>query len=128
MARILVIEDNPASLHLMRYMLSAFQHEPLTATSGQQGLDIAREQPVELILCDINMPGTSGYEVVAQLKTLERTRTTPVVAVTALAMVGDRDRILKAGFDGYLTKPVDPEAFIRDVEGFLKSHATTTVH
>ena len=119
MARILVIEDNPASLHLMQYVLKAFNHQPLTATNGASGIELAQRERPQLILCDINMPGTSGYEVLTKLKGDPGTADLPVVAVTALAMVGDRDRILKSGFDGYLAQPVDPEAFVKDVEGFL---------
>lgn len=120
MARILVIEDNAASLHLMRYVLTAFKHEALTASNGIEGIAVAQREKPALILCDVNMPGANGYEVVSRLKADAETRHIPVIAVTALAMVGDRDRVLKAGFDGYLTKPVDPEAFVNDVEVFLK--------
>lgn len=107
-ARILVIEDNPINLDLMTYTLSAFGHESLTATCGEQGLETARRERPDLILCDIQMPGMSGYEVVGLLKQDKELRDIPAVAVTAYAMVGDRDKALSAGFDDYVAKPIDP--------------------
>jgi two-component system, cell cycle response regulator len=119
-ARILVIEDNPANLELMNYLLQAFGHTTQTATDGKEGLDaVYRERP-DLILCDVQLPRVSGYEVVRQLKSDSALRTVPVVAVTAFAMVGDRDKLLAAGFDGYLAKPIVPETFVKQVEAFLQ--------
>jgi two-component system, cell cycle response regulator len=118
-ARILVIEDNPASLELVCYLLAAFGHDPLSAADGAQGFDLAcREQP-DLILCDIQLPVMDGYEVVRRLKSQPMLRMVPVVALTAFAMVGDRDKLLAAGFDGYLPKPIVPETFVGQVEAFL---------
>jgi CheY-like chemotaxis protein len=73
----------------------------------------------ELIICDIQLPKMDGYEVVRRLKADPKTRSIPIIAVTALAMVGDRDRIIAAGFDGYLAKPIDPETFVQEVVAFL---------
>jgi CheY-like chemotaxis protein len=114
--RILVIEDNPYSLDLMVYVLNAFGYAPLTAGDGLEGVAVAlREQP-DLILCDIQLPGIDGYEVARRLKETTALRTVPLVAVTALAMVGDRDKVMAAGFDGYITKPIMPETFIAQIE------------
>jgi len=77
-----------------------------------------RHRP-DLIICDVQLPEIDGCEVARRLKADAELRTIPVVAVTALAMVGDRDRMLAAGFDGYLTKPISPEAFVRQMEGYL---------
>ena len=118
MARILIIEDNPANLQLMTYLLRAFGHTVLEAQDGEPGLARAAELP-DLILCDIQLPGLDGYQVARYLKSHPRLRLVPLVAVTALAMVGDRDRVLEAGFDGYLAKPIEPETFVRQVEAFL---------
>ncbi len=118
-ARILIIEDNPTNLELMVYLFRAFGYAPLTARDGQEGLEaITREAP-DLIICDLEMPGVDGYHVGRQVKSRSCLPKVPVVAVTALAMVGDRDKVLAAGFDGYIPKPISPESFVRQIEAFL---------
>jgi two-component system cell cycle response regulator len=119
MARILVIEDNPANLELMIYLLRAYSYDPLSATDGERGLELARSARPDVVVCDIQLPGMDGFEVVRRLKADAATRAIPVVAVTAFAMVGDRDRALAAGFDGYIGKPIVPETFVPQVEQFL---------
>jgi two-component system cell cycle response regulator len=118
-ARILVIEDNHANLELMVYLLKAFGYTPLTATQGDVGLDIARRDKPDLIICDIQMPGMDGYAVAKLLKENQHLASVPLVAVTAYAMVGDREKVLAAGFDGYLSKPIDPQTFVATVESFI---------
>jgi CheY-like chemotaxis protein len=119
---ILVIEDNEDNIRLLDYVLRAYGYEPLLATDGAEGLRVALERRPDLILLDIRMPRMDGYEVAARIRRagLEGTK---VVAVTASAMVGDRERIAAAGFDGYIQKPIDPETFIADVERFLPERA-----
>jgi CheY-like chemotaxis protein len=119
MARILVIEDNPANLDLMVYLLDAFGHTPLAATDGEVGIALIQDEKPHLIICDIQLPKLSGYEVIQWLKQEPALRDIPILAVTAYAMVGDRDKVLAAGFDGYLTKPIQPETFVPQVESFL---------
>ena len=119
-ARILIVEDNPPNLELMSYLLTAFGHVPLSAQSGEQGLTLAHQEKPDLIICDIQLPGMDGYSYARQVKTQTALRAVPLVAVTALAMVGDRDRVLATGFDGYISKPIDPETFVADVETFLR--------
>jgi two-component system cell cycle response regulator len=126
MARILVIEDNPANLELMTYLLTAFGHTSLSAITGEEGLERARRESPDLIVCDIHLPVKDGYEVARRLKKHAALRAIPLVAVTALAMVGDRDRVLSAGFDGYISKPIDPETFVRQVESFLRPDQLST--
>jgi CheY-like chemotaxis protein len=120
MARILIVEDDGTSLELMTYLLAAFGHTPLIASDGLEGLQIARREKPQLILIDVHMPRLDGYGLVRQLKMEPRLQTIPLVAVTALAMVGDRDKALAAGFDGYIAKPIDPETLIAQLELFLK--------
>jgi CheY-like chemotaxis protein len=122
MAKILVIEDNPTNLQLMVYLLEAFGHTPLEATDGEAGLELVRREKLDLVLCDIHLPGMDGFGVARQLKSHPALSMIPLVAVTALAMVGDRDRIISAGFNGYITKPIAPETFIGQVEAFLPNH------
>lgn len=126
MARILIIEDNAANLELMRYLLAAFGHAALASRDGLAGLALARSEAPDLVLCDVQMAGMDGFEVVRHAQAEPALAHLKIVAVTALAMVGDRDRILKAGFDGYLTKPIDPATFVRDVEAFLPREARGT--
>jgi two-component system, cell cycle response regulator len=103
----------------MVYLLSAFGHETLQALDGEKGLELAGRERLDLILLDIHMPRMDGYEVVRHLKETPECRAIPVVAVTALAMVGDCEKILASGFSGYIAKPVDPQAFPTQIEGFL---------
>lgn len=127
MARLLVIEDNPANLELMTYLLHAFGHDTLTAGDGEEGVALAESEDVDLIVCDVHLPRMDGYEVAKRLKAHPALCKVPLVAVTALAMVGDRDKVLAAGFDGYIAKPIDPAEFVRQVETFLPSSATPSI-
>jgi two-component system, cell cycle response regulator len=125
MARILVIEDSPENLELMSYLLQAFGHVALRAADGEQGLEIARREMPDLIVCDIHLPKVDGYEVARQLKRCPVQCSIPLIAVTALAMVGDRDKVLAAGFDGYIAKPIVPKRFVEQVEAYLRGRAAS---
>jgi len=118
-ARILIIEDNPANLDLMTYLLNAFGYTVLTARDGEDGLEVARQEVPDLIICDVHLPTLDGYEVARWLKSHPQLHRIPLVAVTALAMVGDRSKILASGFDGYIAKPISPETFVQEVEKFF---------
>src|SRR5579864_842250 len=117
---ILIIEDHADNLELMSYLLTAFGYSTITAKDGLAGAELARSEGLDLILCDIQLPGIDGFEIAKRLKQDERLRKIPLVAITALAMVGDRERALAAGFDGYIAKPINPETFVSSVEAFLK--------
>lgn len=131
-ARVLIIEDNQTNLELMRYLLQAYGHLVVAASDGREGLLLARDAGVHLILCDIHLPKLDGFGVIRQLKADHGTSKLPVIAVTAQAMVGDRDKLLRAGFDGYLCKPIEPEFFVTQVDAFLPVHLRsvrpTTTH
>ncbi|MGZ8295018.1 MAG: response regulator, partial [Telluria sp.] len=118
-ARILIIEDNPTNMELMVYLLSAFGFTPLSASDGLAGVEAARSGRPDLIICDVHLPRLDGYGVVAKLKNDPELRAIPVLAVTALAMVGDRERLLEAGFDGYIGKPIEPDKFVAQLEEFI---------
>lgn len=107
MKRILVAEDRPGSLELIRTVLESAGYEVIEALDGQEALDKAFDNPVDLILLDLQMPKIDGFGVLAHLRRDSRFRTVPVVALTANAMQGDRERALAAGFSSYLAKPVD---------------------
>src|SRR5258708_7449614 len=98
MARVLVIEDNPASLDLMVYLLQAFGHTPLSARDGLEGIAAAQRELPDLILCDIQLPGADGVEVCRQLKHDPATQEIPMVAVTAYAMSANRANLLPQRF------------------------------
>ena len=119
MARILIIEDNAANMQLMAYLLNAFGHTVLESVNGRTGLATALQAIPDIVLCDLQMPGMDGYDVARRFKHDPDLIDVPLVAVTAYAMVGDRDKVLAAGFDGYIPKPINPEIFVSEVEMFL---------
>ena len=118
--RVLIIEDHFDNLELMSYLLKAFGYATLAAGDGLEGLKLAERELPELIICDIQLPGIDGFEVAKRLKSDARLLEIPLVGITALAMVGDGDRVLQAGFNGYIPKPIAPETFVNDIEAFLK--------
>ena len=126
-ARILIIEDNPTNMELMVYLLTAFGYTPLRASDGAAGVEAAREARPDLIICDIHLPKLDGYGVVNTLKQEPTLRHIPVLAVTALAMMGDRERLLAAGFDGYIGKPIEPDTFVAELESFLARPAAPSL-
>ena len=123
--RILVIEDNPTNLELVVYLLKQFGYETLTAMDGQEGLALAEKEKPDLIICDIQLPKLNGYEVAKSLSRNPEFSDVPLIAVTAYSMVGDRDAIMSAGFNGYISKPIDPDSFVKQIEMFLtkKQHS-----
>ncbi|SRR5581483_5211184 len=105
--RILVVEDNEKNMKLVRDVLQASGYRVLEAATAEDGVAVARTNGPALVLMDMQLPGMSGVEALAQLRGDERTESIPVLALTAQAMHGDRERFLESGFDGYLSKPVD---------------------
>jgi two-component system cell cycle response regulator DivK len=119
MSRVLVVEDNPQNLKLARLVLSKAGFEVLEAGDGEQGVRLAREQLPDLVLMDVQMPGLDGLGAVRLLRGDPRTARLKVVALTAQAMKGDRERILAAGCDGYLAKPFDYRELLATVARVL---------
>ena len=118
--RVLVIEDNPTNLELMTYLLTAFGHTAISARGGEDGIKLALSERPDLILCDIHLPDIDGFQIVRRLKQAPELKRVPIVAVTASAMAGDREQVLGAGFDGYMSKPIVPETFVQDVQKYLR--------
>jgi two-component system cell cycle response regulator len=118
-ARILVVEDNGPNRELMTYLLTAFGHTAEEAHNGEEGWQKALAGHFDLVLCDVLLRRRDGYELARLFKGDPDLARVPLLAVTALALVGDRERMLGAGFDGYLSKPIDPETFVPEVEAFL---------
>ena len=119
MATILVVEDNATNMKLSTFLLESADHTVIAATSAEIGLTLARETRPDLILMDIQLPGMDGLEATALLKADEATRDIPVIALTALAMKGDEERILAAGCDGYIAKPLDYKTFLAVIKARL---------
>ena len=115
----LIIEDNEQSLYLFTFVLEKHGYEVIQARAGQEGIEKACREKPALILLDIQLPGMDGYEVVLRLKEKPESRDIPVVALTAHAMAGDRERALEAGCAGYIEKPINPETFMTEVEQHL---------
>jgi len=118
--RILVVEDNEKNMKLFRDVLQAKGYETFEATSGEQAVELATAHIPDLILMDVQLPGIDGIEALARIQADERTNAIPVVALTAQAMSGDRERFLESGFDGYISKPVDVLEFIQTVAGYFE--------
>ena len=121
-ARILIIEDNAMNRELMDYLLRSFGFETFKAVDGRIGFDVARRERPDMIVCDIQMPEVDGYEFAKLAGATAELRDIPLVAVTAYAMVGDRDKVLAQGFDGYVAKPIEPMEFIQTINAFLPPH------
>ena len=112
---ILIVEDNDKNMKLFRDVLIAKGYRTLEATTGEQAVALAAERSPDLVLMDIQLPDIDGVEALGRLRADGRTTSVPVLALTAQAMEGDRERFLAAGFDGYLSKPVDIAEFIATV-------------
>jgi len=116
---ILIVEDNEKNRKLVRDVLQFKGYRTLEAESGELGVALARDSRPALILMDIQLPGMSGIEALGHLRADPTTRDIPIVAVTASAMMQDRQRILAAGFDGYQSKPIDVKGFVQMVTEVL---------
>jgi len=119
MAKVLIVEDNPANMKLAKFLLQSVGHTVLSATDAEAGLTLARGEQPNLILMDIQLPGMDGLEATGLLKRDEATRYIPVIALTALAMKGDEERIRAAGCDGYIAKPMGYQDFLATIAAQL---------
>jgi two-component system cell cycle response regulator DivK len=112
MGKVLLIEDNATNMAMARFFLSSVGHTVISATDAETGLMLAREEQPELILMDIQLAGMDGLEAIGLLKKDQATQNIPVIALTALAMKGDEERIRAAGCDGYIAKPIRYREFL----------------
>lgn len=119
MSLVLIIEDNDKNLELVRDILQAKGYRTLEAGTAEDGLEIARRQAPDLILMDIQLPGMDGIEALNVLRNDRTTAALPVVAITASVMKADREQIMRAGFDGFIEKPITVRSFLEVVEGTL---------
>jgi two-component system cell cycle response regulator DivK len=114
--KILVIEDNEQNLYLVRFILEQSNYDVFTALDGQSGIEMAASLKPDLILLDIQLPVMDGYAVARNLRQNPDLAGTPIVAVTSYAMSGDREKVMEAGCNGYIEKPIDPDTFVAKVE------------
>ena len=112
---ILIVEDDAKNLKLFRDLLQVSGYTTLEATDGKQGVELAREEKPDLILMDIQMPVMDGLEATKLLKNDDVTKDIPVIALTAYAMKGDEEKMREAGFDGYISKPIDVKGFLKKI-------------
>ena len=119
MKRILIAEDRDSSRELIRTVLESAGYEVIEGVDGEQALEIAMHNPVDLIILDLQMPKVDGFGVVRSLREHERFAGTPILALTASAMQGDRERALAAGFSSYIAKPVDLKLLRSEVRRFV---------
>lgn len=118
--KILVVEDNDMNMQLVEFLLEEGGYDIVKATSGEEALSLTHEGAApDLILMDIHLPGMDGLSVVRAMKADTRTSRIPILALTAHAMRGDRDRFLEAGCDGYISKPIDVKTFLSAIEQYL---------
>ena len=117
---ILIVEDNDKNLKLTRDVLRFHGFDTIEATNAEDGIALARERKPHLVLMDIQLPGMDGVSALQKLRQEKATAAIPVVALTASVMKEDRERFDKAGFDGFITKPIDVKAFPDQVRGYMR--------
>src|SRR6185436_13463362 len=124
MAKVLVVEDNPANMTLATFLLESVGHTVLKARDAETGVGLARSERPDLILMDIQLPGMDGLSATGILKADAETRDIPVIALTALAMKGDEERIRAAGCDGYIAKPLSYKDFLETIAREIDKRGT----
>jgi two-component system cell cycle response regulator DivK len=118
-ATILLIEDNEQNRYLATFLLERRGYKVVSTPDGLRAIEKARTLVPDLILLDIQLPGMDGYTVARHLREIESLRLTPVIAVTSYAMVGDREKALAAGCNGYIEKPINPDTFVAEIASFF---------
>ncbi|MBN8655152.1 MAG: response regulator [Anaerolineae bacterium] len=116
---ILYVEDNPDNRNLIRRVLNAEGYMVVEASNADLAFNKLENEPIDLILMDINMPDMDGYTLTAKIKKMEKYKNIPIVAVTANVMRGDREKSLEAGCDGYIQKPIDIDTLAQQIERFI---------
>ena len=120
--QVVVVEDNERNMKLFRDVLQASGYRTLEATTGERAVELVLEHGPDLVLMDIQLPDIDGVEALGRLRADDRTAAVPVLALTAQAMEGDRERFLAAGFDGYLSKPVNIAHLVATVKRHCDGH------
>ena len=116
MKKVLVIEDNENNMELITFILEANNYETIRAATGQLGVNLAVQERPDFIILDIQLPDIMGTEVLELIRESEVGHTIPIIAMTSYAMAGDREKLLNAGCDGYIEKPIDPAAVMTQIQ------------
>lgn len=122
MSKVLIAEDNPVNRELLHELLETRGHSVTEACDGQQALEQIKESRPDILLLDLDMPILDGFGTVQQIRDNPDLRSLPVLAVTAYAMQGDRERVLSSGFDGYLSKPIQSRLLFEELDRLLKGN------
>ena len=123
MKRVLVVEDNKNNMRLIVKLLEKEGYEAIKAETGEEGVRLAAEEKPDLILMDIKLPGIDGVEATKRIRAPETDSRLHIIALTSYAMAGDREKFIKAGFTGYIEKPLDPYTIIQEIEKICRKHA-----
>lgn len=119
MKKVLVVDDNDANLHLVGFILKKNGFEVIEARNGIEGVELALSEKPDLLLLDIQLPDIDGLEVAKRIRASDADGNLPIIALTSYAMPGDKERVLAAGCNGYMAKPIDVKAFIAEIEKYL---------
>ena len=119
MKRILIVDDNAANLHLVRFILEKHGFKAIEARNGVEGVELTIREKPDLVLLDVQLPDIDGLEVVKRIRASEADGSIPIIALTSYAMPGDRGKMLAAGCNGYIAKPIDVKTFIPEIERYL---------
>jgi len=119
MKRILVVEDNETNMYLIRFILKNKGYQVIEAITGEEGVELALKEKPDLVIMDIQLPGIDGLETTRRIRESKAGKELPIVALTSHAMVGDKEKALKAGCTGYIEKPINTETFIAQIEEYL---------
>jgi CheY-like chemotaxis protein len=117
--KILIIEDNEQNMYMLTYLLESNNYEVFQSFSGTEGIALAKKTQPDVILLDIQLPEMDGYAVARELRKNKELTGIPIIAVTSYAMTGDKEKAFEAGATGYIEKPIDPDTFISQMQGFI---------
>ena len=124
MRKILIVEDNEANMYLISFILKKYGYSVIEARNGEEGVMCAINERPELIIMDIDLPKTDGYETASRIRSLETEENRiPLIALTSYAMAGDKEKAIEAGCTGYMEKPINPDTFITEIEKYLNKSA-----
>lgn len=115
----LIIEDNEQNMYMLSFLLEKNNYEILQAYTGPDGIKAAKENSPDVILLDIQLPEMDGYRIAHELRKSSDLKHIPIIAVTSHAMVGDREKVLQSGANGYIEKPIDPDNFVQKMESYF---------
>jgi len=125
-SKILIVEDDNQSLYMLTFLLESNNYEVLQSNNGFDGIQKAHELKPDAIILDIQLPEMNGYEVTKALRENDELKNMPIIVVTSFAMIGDKNKALDAGADGYIEKPIDPDTFIAQMESFIPKKLRST--